>query len=268
MSEHVTQHVTTSRGDEVAYDRLGEGPSVVLVAGAGSLRGEAPVVATAELAAEQGVSVVVPDRLGRGGSPAEGSLDLDREVEALRAVIAAEGGSAVLCGHSSGCSISLYALAAGLPVAGLVLWEAPLAAPAAHVDAWVGGLEQRIDAGELEAAQEWYMRDMPPEWLAGAKASPAWPAIYAGVVSLRADGQSLRWTTGQLESGALRDAVDVPVLAVYGSSTQHVMVQAANRVRSVLPQTEVREVAGANHVWDPAAFAPVLATFTRACLPG
>lgn len=262
----MTDFVTSRRGDRVAYDRYGEGPAVVLVAGAGSLRGNEEIVAaTGRLAAEQGVAVLVPDRLGRGESVAEGRLDLDREVDALRAVVDAAGGRAVLCGHSSGCSISLYATAQGVPVDGLVLWEAPVSAPAADTRAWVDGLEQRIDAGELEAAQEWYMRDMPPEWLAGAKASPAWPAIYAGVVSLRADGQSLRWATAQLESGALRDEVTVPVLSVNGTSTLPSMLEASARLRTVLPQTEVREVTGANHTWDPAAFAPLLAGFVRAC---
>ena len=263
----MTDFVTSSRGDRVAYDRygpVGEGPAVVVVAGAGSLRGEEGTVATARLVAGHGVAVLVPDRLGRGESAAEGRLDLDREVEALRAVVEAAGGRAVLCGHSSGCSISLYAAAQGVPVDGLVLWEAPVSAPAASTGQWVEGLEERIDAGTLEAAQEWYMKDMPPEWLAGAKASPAWPAICAQVVSLRADGESLRWATAQLGSGALRDQVGVPVLAAYGSSTFPDMVAAAELVRSVLPQTEVREVPGAHHLWEPAGFAPVLAHFVRA----
>jgi pimeloyl-ACP methyl ester carboxylesterase len=199
---------------------------------------------------------------------AQGRLDLDREVEALRAVLVAAGGRAVLCGHSSGCAISLYAAAQGLPVDGLVLWEAPLAAPADHVADWVDGLESRIDDGELEAAQEWYMKDMPPEWLAGAKASPAWPAIYAGVVSLRADGQALRWASAGLASGDLRGQVGVPVLSVYGSSTFPEMVTAAERIGSVLRQTEVREVPGAHHVWEPAGFAPVLAGFARSAAEG
>ena len=86
--------------------------------------------------------------------------------------------------------------------------------------------------------------------------------------ALRADGQALRWATAGLESGALRDAVTVPVLSVYGSSTFPAMVEAAGRLRSVLPQTEVREVAGAHHAWDPAASAPVLAGFTHGGLPG
>ena len=266
----MTELVTSARGDRVAYDRYGPAtgsPSVVLVAGAGSLRGDEGVATTARLVAAQGLTVLVPDRLGRGESAAEGvgnvRWDLDREVEALRAVVDAGGGHAVLCGHSSGCSISLYAAAQGLPVDALVLWEAPLAAPAAGVASWVEGLEHRLDTGELEAAQEWYMRDMPPEWLAGAKASPAWPAIYAGAVSLRADAQSLRWATAALESGALRDQVRVPVLAAYGTSTFPAMVEAADRLRAVLPQTEVREVAGAHHTWEPGAFAPVLADVVR-----
>jgi pimeloyl-ACP methyl ester carboxylesterase len=274
MAEQETRRVTTSRGDEVAYDAVGDGPTVVLVSGAGSLRGDAGVAETATLLAGAGVRAVVPDRLGRlgpgsgGGGGAEGPFDLDRELEVLRAVVAENGGRAVLCGHSSGCSISLRAAAAGLPVAGLVLWEAPLAATAGRTAAWSSGLDERLDAGELEAAQEWYMRDMPPEWLAGAKASPAWPAIYAASVGLRADAQSLAWATAALESGRLRDEVTVPVLAVYGTSTFPEMPEAAQRVASVLPQTEVREVGGAHHAWDPAAFAPVLASFTKACLPG
>ncbi|GAB2583470.1 alpha/beta fold hydrolase [Microlunatus antarcticus] len=266
----MTELATSTRGDRVAYDRYGPadgGPTAVLVAGAGSLRGDDGIATTARVAADAGVTVLVPDRLGRGESAAEGRLDLDREVEGLRAVLAAEGGHGVLCGHSSGCSISLYAAAQGLAVDGLLLWEAPVAAPASQTAGWVDELERRIDAGELEAAQEWYMKDMPPEWLAGAKASPAWPVIYAGVVSLRADGQSLRWATAGLESGALREQVDVPVLATYGTSTFPAMVEAAERIRTVLPQTEVREVSGAHHVWDATAFASVLTGFVRSCGP-
>lgn len=263
----MTEQATSTQGDQVPYDRYGptDGPMLVLVAGAGSLRGADPVGATAELLAAEGVGVLVPDRLGRGESSAAGRLDLDRELEGLRAVLATATRPAVLVGHSSGCAITLYAAASGLPVDGLLLWEAPLAAPAQRTADWVDGLERRIDAGELEAAQEWYMKDMPPEWLAGAKASPAWPAIYAGVVSLRADAQAMRWATGALESGALRDQVRVPVLATYGTSTVPGMVEAADRVRTVLPQTEVREVPGAQHVWEPDGFAAVAAAFARSC---
>jgi pimeloyl-ACP methyl ester carboxylesterase len=260
----MTDFVTTSRGDRVGYDRYGTGPGLVFVSGAGPFRAQDPATtATALLVAEAGVTTVAFDRLGRGDSAADGRLDLDRELEALRAVLDVAGGHAVLCGHSSGCSISLAAAARGLPVDGLVLWEAPVAAPAQSTAEWIDEFERLLDARELEAAQEWYMKDMPAEWLAGAKASPAWPAIYANAVTLRADGQSVRWATAALESGALRAEVTVPVLSVYGTSTFPGMVEASARIRSVLPQTEVREVPGAHHAWEPAAFAPVLAEFVR-----
>jgi pimeloyl-ACP methyl ester carboxylesterase len=259
----MTEFTTTVRGDRVAFDRLGAGPGLVFIAGAGPFRAGDPVTtATAELVAAEGVTTVVFDRLGRGESPAEGVLDLPRELDAIAAAIDAAGGSAVLCGHSSGCSLALAAAIAGLPVTGLALWEFPGSDSAAETEAWSAGFERLLDAGADEAAQEWYMRDMPPEFLAGAKASPAWPAIVANARTLRADGQSLAWATEALEEGGLA-ALEVPVLLMYGTQTFPVMPLAAERVRTVVPGAVVREVEGAMHSWEPAAMAAELARFVR-----
>ena len=175
-----------------------QGPTLVVVAGAGSLRGDGhPRRHRGRLRRRRrGSRVLVPDRLGRGESAAEGRLDLDREVEALRAVRRGR--------RRAGRAVRALVGLLDQPVRGG-------AGPAGRRAGAVGGARwphprarhdglgrrarARIDAGALEAAQEWYMKDMPPEWLAGAKASPAWPAIYADVVSLRADGESLRWAT-------------------------------------------------------------------------
>ena len=222
---------------------------------AGSLRG-APVITSHGRAGRRGGDHrprARPAR-ARGERRADGLARPRPGVEALRAVIEAAGGHAVLCGHSSGCSISLYAAAQGLPVDGLVLWEAPVAAPAQPTADWVDGFERRIDAGELEAAQEWYMKDMPPEWLAGAKASPGLAGdLRAASSALRADGQSLRWATASWSPARCGTRCGVPVLAVYGSSTFPGMVDAADADAVGAPQTEVLEVAGAHHEWDPAA---------------
>ncbi|SEL25756.1 Alpha/beta hydrolase family protein [Blastococcus sp. DSM 46786] len=123
----LTQHVTTSRGDTVGYDRRGEGPAVVFVAGAGPFRAIDPqTTETAELLAERGFTTVVHDRVGRGDSVPEGRVDLADELAAVRAMIDVAGGRATLCGHSSGCAIALRAAVEGLPVDRLVLFEAPL----------------------------------------------------------------------------------------------------------------------------------------------
>ena len=126
----MSELVTTAMGDTVAYDLRGSGPAVVFVAGAGPHRAVDPwTTQTAERAAAAGLTTVVYDRLGRGESPAEGRIGLDRELAVLTGLIERVGGRAVLCGHSSGCWISAYAATHGLRVAGLMLWEAPLGAP-------------------------------------------------------------------------------------------------------------------------------------------
>jgi|GEM_PF-913665 len=257
----VTGSATTTGGDRVTYDLRGTGPAVVFVAGAGPFRAVDPITTrTAELLAGAGVTTVVFDRLGRGDSPAGGRLDLARELDAVAAALDVAGGPAVLCGHSSGCAISLRAAAAGLPVTGLALWEAPLELGADETGAWADEIERRTDAGDLEGATEHFMKDMPPEWLAGAKASPDWSAVAASVVSQRADAQALAWATRTLEDGGFA-GLDVPLLAMTGTETFPGMPEAARRLAAAVPDGTAETVAGAEHSWEPEAMAARLARF-------
>lgn len=261
----MTNFATTATGDRVAYDVRGTGPALIFVAGAGPFRAIDPwTTETAERAAQQGITTLVYDRLGRGESPANGQLGLDRELDAIRALLDVVGGSAVLCGHSSGCSIALYAAAAGLRITGLALWVAPLAGTAAETQAWSDEVERRMDAGDVEGALGHYMKDMPPAWLAEAKASPQWTAIAEGVVSQRADAVSLAWAVTALEHGSLSD-LQVPVLAMYGTETFPEMPRAAARIIAVMPDALEKEVPGSDHVWQPEAMATELAAFVKSC---
>jgi pimeloyl-ACP methyl ester carboxylesterase len=257
----MSEITTTARGDRLAYDRYGTGPGLVFIAGAGPFRAIDPITTeTAQRAADLGVTAVVFDRLGRGESGAEGLLDLDRELAAIAAAIEVAGGTAVLCGHSSGCSLALRAAAAGLPVTGLALWEAPVATDAADTRAWTDEIERLIDAGDVQGAQRHYMKDMPPEWLAGAEASPEWPMIAAGVVSTRADAQSLAWATAELATGSLT-GVDVPVLTMYGTQTFDEMPIGARMIVAAVANGVEKEMPGAMHSWEPEPMATELAAF-------
>lgn len=260
----MTQHVTSVTGDRIGFDRYGEGgDAVVFVAGAGPYRATDPVTArTAELCAEQGLTAVVFDRLGRGDSPASGILDLDRELHALSAVIDAAGPPAVLVGHSSGAALALCAADAELPVAGLLLWEAPLAAPADDVAEWITEFERRLDAEDFVGATEQYMRDMPPEWLEGMRASPDFELLARASASQRADGQALVRATDLIESERLRELA-IPVLATHGSQTFAEMPVAADRIVGSVTRGAVEEVAGAQHSWDPEAMAERIVRFVR-----
>lgn len=263
----MTDVATTRHGDRVAYDRYGNGPALVFVAGAGPFRATDPVTTrTARLAADAGLTTLVLDRLGRGESPADGPLTLKRELAAVAAVIDAAGGRAALCGHSSGCTISLAAAHAGLPVTGLVLWEAPLGDPAATVRDWVARFEDRLDAEDYVGATETYMEDMPPEWLEGMRSSPEFEQWARASRSQRADARSLLWATEAIEDGSLAQ-VTVPVLATYGTSTFPMMPAAAEVLASTLPRGTTEAVPGAQHSWEPEPMAARLAAFVHD-LPG
>ncbi|MBO1752038.1 alpha/beta hydrolase [Actinotalea sp. BY-33] len=256
----MTEFATTAHGDRVAYDRRGEGPGLVFIAGGGPIfRANDPVTsATAELASAAGLCTVVYDRLGRGESRAGGRLTLERELGAVAAMLEVVGGRAVLCGHSSGCSIALAAADAGLPVASLALWEAPLGDPSEKVRRWFAEFERRLDAEDYVGATEQYMEDMPPEWLEGLRQSPDFAEIARGAVSQRADGESLVWATHALEDGSLA-GLHTPLLAMYGTSTLPEMPSAAAWIASVVTGTSVEEMPGTDHTWEAEPMARRLA---------
>lgn len=260
----MSEYVTTTSGDRVAYDRRGSGPPVIFVAGAGPYRAIDPwTTETAVLMAAAGVQTVVYDRLGRGESPAEGRIDLDRDLAALAALIEVVGGSAVLCGHSSGCSISLIAAARGLAVTGLVLWEPPFGPVDGGAREWADEVERRIESGDLEGALEHYMKDMPPEWLEGARQSPDYPLHVSQVVSYRADGESLAWVESAPLDELLR-GIRIPVEVLLGEETFPELFDSAEAIVAAVPGSRWRQVPGADHSWEPAAMAQALTAFVAA----
>lgn len=249
----------TASGDVIGFDQRGDGPTVVFIAGAGPYRAIDPgTTETAELAAAAGTRTVVYDRIGRGESvAAAGDITLQRELEAVAALIDHAGAPAVLVGHSSGCSIALAAAHAGLPVAGLLLFESPTGQASGGTEAWANEFLGALDAGDGERAQEIYMRDMPPEWLEGAKASPEWQWIVAATPTLRADAESLRWA---VDHEALA-AITVPTIAAVGEQTFPGMQDSAEELARVMPDARAITVPGAHHEWEPQDFAERIVRF-------
>ena len=257
----MTEHVTTSRGDTVGFDRRGEGPAVVFVAGAGPFRAIDPrTTETAELLAGRGFTTVVHDRVGRADSLREGRVDLADELAAVRALIDVAGGRATLCGHSSGCAIALRAGVDGLPVDRLVLFEAPIDPAATGVPEWTAQLYRLLDEGDRAGAVSHYMKDIPLEVLDGLRDSPLWEPFVAHAESLRADAQALAWAMSAPHP-ELFGALDVPALLVVGRETFDEMPAAAASLAAALPKATLAEVAGAQHSWEPAAMADLVAGF-------
>src|SRR5690349_11654526 len=83
----------------IAFDQLGQGPALILVAGATATR-----LAEAGLSAHLAphFTVFAYDRRGRGDSSDTLPYAVEREVEDIEALINEAGGSAFVFGHSSG----------------------------------------------------------------------------------------------------------------------------------------------------------------------
>jgi pimeloyl-ACP methyl ester carboxylesterase len=101
----MTNTVRSNDSTAIAYDRSGDGPPLILVAGAMSQKVDAVELAS-HLAST--FSVFAYDRRGRGDSGDTQPYAVEREIEDLGAVIAA-GGSAFVFGHSSGAVLGLRA---------------------------------------------------------------------------------------------------------------------------------------------------------------
>jgi pimeloyl-ACP methyl ester carboxylesterase len=258
----MTEFVTSSDDSRIAYDRLGSGPSVILVGGAMQFRAFDPQ--TGQLAtrlAERGFTVVNYDRRGRGESAGRGPYVLDSEIADLRALIAELGSPVALFGSSSGGAICLAAAAAGLPVSKLALWEVPLG-PELGADGaeFLAGLQERIASADEEATIAFYMRDMPPEWVEAAREGPAWPIMKAVSPSLAPDAEALAWTQSRPRA-ELWSSVRVPVLVIVGEETLPFFPAAAESIVGSVPDGRSTRVPATNHSWELDPMVDVLAEF-------
>ena len=123
--ETSTAAVTSADGSTIAVYGAGSGPVLAIVDPAlGLARNERKLSA----ALESRFTVIRYDRRGRGGSSdlSPDTADPQHEVDDLAAIIAGNGGSAVLFGSSSGAVLALEAAARlGDRVSGVALYEPP-----------------------------------------------------------------------------------------------------------------------------------------------
>src|SRR5690242_11087664 len=156
--------ITSRDGTEIAFDRTGSGPPLILVDGALCSRAFGPMPKLAPMLASR-FSVYLYDRRGRGASTDTKPYAREREVEDLEALIGEAGGSASLLGLSSGGALALEAAASGLAIEKVAAYEPPyMVTPvdrARHAGAnHQAQLERLIAAGRRGDAVKYFMRDM------------------------------------------------------------------------------------------------------------
>lgn len=113
-------HIESRDGTTIGFRRLGQGPGLVVVHGSIATGDEWSRVASV-LADRFTVHLV--DRRGRGLSGDADAYSIDTEIADIAAVLDAAGPDASLVGHSYGALCALAAVASGVDVPGLVLYE-------------------------------------------------------------------------------------------------------------------------------------------------
>jgi pimeloyl-ACP methyl ester carboxylesterase len=120
------QLVTSKDGTNIAFDKVGSGPAVILVNGAIAYRAFDPSLAQlAEMLGEH-VTVYNYDRRGRVDSGDTRPFTREREIEDLQALVKDAGGESMVFGISSGGVVSLDAAAVIPGITKVVVYESAL----------------------------------------------------------------------------------------------------------------------------------------------
>jgi pimeloyl-ACP methyl ester carboxylesterase len=252
-------------GTTITYDRLGNGPPVILIVGALCTRTLGPAVQLAPLLAD-GLSVFTYDRRGRGGSGDHSPYAIEREIEDLDAVIREAGGSAFVFGHSSGATLALLAAAHGLPIRKLALYEAPFIVDQSRSP--IGGEWQRIAAyvaeGREDDALKLFLKmvGVPAFAVAVMRWLPVWRKIRAVAHTLPYDGALTQpFQRGEPLPASAWASVTAPALAIAGAKSPTWLQHGSQALARALPNAQFRSLAGQTHDVAARALAPVLNAF-------
>jgi pimeloyl-ACP methyl ester carboxylesterase len=258
--------VTSSDGTPIAFDRLGDGPPVIVVCGATCDR--ALMRPTAEELAKH-FTVFNYDRRGRGDSGDTAPYAVEREIEDLGALIVEAGGTASVYGHSSGAGLVLHAAAHGLPVAKIVLHDPPYAPDgdeeARRISREYGeNLKAMLSEDRRGDAVELFMTTvgMPQEMIEGMRHTPRWAELEEMAPTLAYDSEVMgdigRDGTIPVDQAS---RVTVPAFVLTGGSDYPWMTDVGRRLAEAMPNGRHRVLEGQEHVVPSEVLVPVLAEF-------
>lgn len=249
-----TQTVVSRDGTVIAYDQVGQGPAVILVAGAFSYRKYPAAAQLADLLASH-FTVYNYDRRGRGDSGDAAPYAVEREIEDLRALIEAAGGSAAVWGLSSGALLALTAAAQGLAINKLALQEPPLFVDARNRQPpqdFVERLTTLISAGRRGDAVTYFMTKgmgAPGFIVPLMHLMPgAWPKLEAVAHTLPYDAQLLEvYGRGKPLCDEDWRAVTMPTLVMAGSESPAFLRIDARALAEALPHARLLTQKGLGH---------------------
>jgi pimeloyl-ACP methyl ester carboxylesterase len=254
--------VTSADGTVIAYDRVGEGRALIVSVGAFCTR--QTFVAPDDL--RKRFAVVTYDRRGRGDSGDTQPFAPEREYEDLAAVAAATGTEPpFVFGHSSGAAIALRAAAAGVPVGGIVAYEAPFLnddAPTPAVDP-ADHIRHLVSSGRRNEAVAFWMSEvvrMPAEMLAQMEGAPWVAALEPLTPTLPYD---IAVSDGGVPAAELAK-ITAPVLILGGRNSPAWFQRSVAEQAAATQGARLTMLEGYDHNAPPEVIAPILIEFLGA----
>jgi pimeloyl-ACP methyl ester carboxylesterase len=267
----VNRTTTSGDGTTIAYTKLGSGPPLILVDGAFCYRENGPSSKLAPLLAEH-FTVFAYDRRGRGASGDAPVYAVEREVDDLRSLVREAGGSAFAVGVSSGGALALQAVAQGVSLKALVLYEPPFIEKDGHPQSFETQktrVDQFIAAGDRAGAVRFFMKDIygaPKPFVA------VMPLIMRSAWKKNESvAHTLPYDLTLLEDWSIlrdrRRSVAVPALVVGGEKSPESLKDAVETVADALPNARRMYLHGQDHNVSAPVVAPVITEFFST-LPG
>jgi pimeloyl-ACP methyl ester carboxylesterase len=257
---------TISRdGTRIAFTKVGSGPPVVLVDGAFCYRELGPAPELAPLLAQH-FTVFVYDRRGRGESGDTPPYSIEREIDDLRAVVDEAGGTADVVGISSGAALGLQAVASGVKVKKLVLYEPPYVTngdqPKPQEDPKIH-IQQLVSAGDRAGVVKFFLADVIGVPRAIVFAMPLfmrsnWKRMEQVAYTLPYD------LTISDDRSVLKErsaSISVPTLVLGGEKSPTMLRDAVSALAKALPNARSQLLAGQDHNLSAPSVAPLVVDF-------
>jgi len=255
--------VISKDGTEIAYERVGAGPTVILVGGAFCDHN-----ATTELANKlaRNFTAVSYDRRGRGESGDTQPYDVQREIEDIEALIAHFGDRAFVHGLSSGSALCLIAAAGGAPIDAVSVMEPPYRVgedapqpPEGYTDTIVE-LTSTDRRGEAVAYFMTKAVGQPEEAVEEARKMPMWPGLEAMAHTLAYDARAMGGDASPLPENMLA-TLTAPTLALFSTGSPEWLQAGAQAIEKVAPNAECVGLPGTFHEVPLATLVPTLKDF-------
>ncbi|HSE29713.1 MAG TPA: alpha/beta hydrolase [Candidatus Saccharimonadales bacterium] len=246
--------VTSKDGTKIAYEKVGSGSPLVLVGGGLCDRKTSSCGTPLAALLASNFTVYCYDRRGRGDSGGGNTepYSVQCEIDDLKALVAKIGEPVYLYGMSSGGFLSMKAIAAGLAVNKLVVYEPPFSTQSDEINQWkryVIDVKKHIAKRQYSEAATLFMKTagMPSFMVKIIKLTPIWKKVVKLAPTLAYDAEIVKDRVLPTKDWL----VNIPTTVIDGGKSPVSLRESAKKLAQILPQAAYLTLLGQTHNVNP-----------------